>query len=80
MNFFGNVFFGAIRFSGEQYGEIISPYFDNAYLGASVDGAFHGCKFKNSNRFNLFLHGMSNVEIDSSESSILETLGNFNSS
>jgi hypothetical protein len=76
-NFIGNVFFGAIEFNGGQYQEVTSSYFDNAYLGTNVDGAFHGCKFKNSNRYNLFLHGMSNVEIDSSEASILETLGNF---
>ena len=73
-NFIGNVFFGCLTHSSDNgffnYGY---PRIDNFELSENLDGVFCGNKFKNSNRYNLFLHGMKNCTIDSSEASIIET-------
>lgn len=73
-NFIGNVFFGALKFSdGNGKFNYGYPRVDSYDLSETVDGCFVGNTFKNSNRYNIFLHGMKNCTIDSSEASIIET-------
>jgi hypothetical protein len=73
-NFIGNVFFGCLQhyddsgFYTFSYGRI-----DSFDLSETVDGVFCGNTFKNSNRYNIFLHGMKNCSIGSSEACIIET-------
>jgi hypothetical protein len=73
-NFIGNVFFGCLQHSEDSgfygYGY---PRIDSWDLSETVDGVFCGNTFKNSNRYNIFLHGMKNCSIGSSEASIIET-------
>ena len=82
-NHFGDNFTGNVAFCVLQYKihdlrpgspEISSLFIDDVNITYNVDGVFSGNRFKSRNRGNLFLHGMSEVSIDSSDSSIFETV------
>ena len=73
-NFIGNVTFNAlVHTSDDGRYPYNYPRVDDFKLTENIDGVFTGNKFKNNNRYNLFLHGTRNCTINTSEASIIET-------